>query len=323
MKRLLPWLLLPISAVVFGLCLLLGPHAIGIPEGPILQIRLTRTLAGFLTGGALAVAGTVMQALLRNPLAEPYVLGISGGAGMGAAAAMVIGPVWWFAGVIPPALMIPVAAFVGALLTLIAVYSLAQSSGKISVYGLILSGVIVSSLCSNAIMAFIALYPRDGLPGVIWWMLGNLELSSTPLLVTNGALILAGVASLQMLAHHLNAMTLGRDMAHHVGIRTGLTVTMGLVLATLITAAAVSMSGLIGFIGLIVPHVMRSLVGPDHRRLIPSSLLGGGCFLALCDALARTLLRPQEIPVGVVTALFGGPFFLYILRRRKQEGWVE
>jgi iron complex transport system permease protein len=154
-------------------------------------------------------------------------------------------------------------------------------------------------------------------------MLGNLEGYSLQLLAVSGALIVCGVAAAWTLAPELNALALGQEMAHHVGVRTRFAITLGLALATLITATAVALAGLIGFVGLIVPHVVRSLIGPDHRRLIPIAALAGGVFLAICDAVARTVLAPIEIPVGVITALIGGPFFLVILRSRRKRGWIE
>lgn len=314
-----------VSPVIFAACLLMGTSGLGLPDladpagRSIFDLRFFRTLAGFVTGASLAVAGTAMQAVLRNPLAEPYVLGVSGGAGLGAALAIVLGFSSPFA--------LPASAFVCALMALAGVYALANRGGRLSIYGLILSGVIVSTLASNAIMGVVALAPVEGLHSVIWWMLGNLEMHSRPLLMAASGVIGAGIALLWAFSPELNALTLGTEMAHFVGVRTRLAVTVTLVTATLVTAAGVSVAGLIGFVGLIVPHVARALTGPDHRRLIPVAALLGGCFLAASDALARSALymltgNPQEIPVGVITALFGGPFFLVILRRRQRRGWI-
>jgi iron complex transport system permease protein len=171
-------------------------------------------------------------------------------------------------------------------------------------------------------MFLVSLAPVEGMHSILWWMLGNLDVSSNALLAMTGGTVLAGGIGIWLLAPEFNALTLGHDMAHYLGIRVRLAIGTGLLLATLITAASVGISGLIGFVGLIVPHVMRNLVGPDHRRLIPASALGGGAFLAACDALARTVMA-AEIPVGVVTALVGGPFFLILLRKRRQEQWLS
>jgi iron complex transport system permease protein len=322
-KRVFPWLMLAATPVLLFLCLCLGASQIGVPDWGtdvgrrILAVRLPRVLAGFVVGASLSCAGVVLQALLRNPLAEPYVLGVSSGAGLGAALAVCSGLA------ARHVLALPLTAFLLASATLLLVYMLASSGGRLSVYGLILSGVIVSSVCSSILMFIIAFLPAEGLHSVWWWMLGNLEVSSLPLLLACASVVGVGLVGVWALAPELNALALGRDMAHHVGVRTRFAITLGLGLSTLLTAAAVSTAGLIGFVGLVVPHVTRSLTGPAHRRLIPAAALAGGVFLALCDGLARTVMAPVEIPVGVVTALIGGPFFLAILRSRRKRGWIE
>ncbi len=319
MKRtILFWLAaLLAAALALGLCLLAGASGWGLPARGILRLRLDRVLAGFVVGASLAAAGTVFQALLRNPLADPYVLGVSSGAGLGAAVAFLTG----VASVSVAAL--PLIAFAFAAATLFLVYRLAMVGGRTSIYGLILSGVIVSSVCSSLLMFTIWVSPASALHGVLGWMLGNLEVYSRSLLLAVCAIATVGLAGIWAMAPELNALTLGEDVAHYVGIRTRVAVPMGLALATLTTAAGVSLAGLIGFVGLVVPHVVRAITGPDHRRLVPASALAGGVFLAVCDALARTVLAPREVPVGVVTALIGGPFFLTILRRRRRGGWLE
>jgi iron complex transport system permease protein len=317
--RRLFWLTIGVSPLILALCVLMGQSGIGLPdwttERDILVLRLTRVLAGLIIGAALSCAGVVLQAILRNPLAEPYVLGVSSGAGLGAGIAILTG-----LGA-ANAFTLPLCAFVIAVLTLAVVYALASQSSGPSVYGLILSGVIVSSVCSSLLMFLVSVAPIEGMHSVVWWMLGNLEVTSDALLAATGSLTVLGCAGIWWLAPDLNTLTLGREMAHHLGTRVKTAVAVGLVLATLITAASVGVGGLIGFVGLVVPHTMRHLVGPDHRRLIPAAALGGGAFLALCDAIARTVMD-VEIPVGVVTALIGGPFFLVLLRRRRQHSWV-
>jgi iron complex transport system permease protein len=315
------WLLLLLTPLVLGACLLAGAAGIealwnAANAKIILWHRLHRVAAGFIIGAGLSCSGVVLQALLRNPLADPYVLGVSSGAGLGAALVII-------SGLAAVAGFLPAGAFLAALLTLGIVVLLARRSGAPSLYGLLLSGVIVSSMCSSVLMLIISIVPVEGLHSIMWWMLGNLQVVLAPLLLVSTGLIVLGIFGIWGLARPLNAMTLGRDMAHHLGIRTGATITLGLALATLTTAAAVGLAGLIGFVGLIVPHLARSLVGPDHRRLIPAAALAGGWFLALCDALARTVIAPVEMPVGVITALLGGPFFLFLLRRRRQHGWLE
>ncbi len=280
----------------------------------IFKLRLMRLVTAFIVGAALACSGTVLQALLRNPLADPYVLGVSGGAALGAALAIVMGA----AG----AWLLAASAFGAAVLALLVVCLLAFQKGGTSVYSLLLSGVIVSAICSSLLMLIVSLAPVEGLHTITWWMLGNLQGGSAALVMIACCLTFGGTLGVWLLARDLNAMTLGRDMAHHLGVRTNRVVLIGLGLATLLTAAAVALAGLIGFVGLIVPHVMRGVVGSDHRRLIVASAVGGGLFLVFCDTLARTLAAPIEIPVGVLTALAGGPFFLILLRRRR-HGWLE
>lgn len=316
------WTIVLGAVPVLALCLLFGASGFGMPDlateagRAIFDLRQQRLLAGFLVGASLSCTGVVFQGLLRNPLAEPYVLGVSSGGGLGAAVAILSG----FAAA--TVYGIPVCAFAGAALTLGAVYLLAGGGrGAPSLYGLILSGVIISSLASSLLMFMVSLAPMEDLHSVMWWMLGNLEVSSPFLLRACAVPMLLGFALLWALSPELNALTLGDEMAHYLGVRTRLAMTLGLLAATLVTAAAVAMSGLIGFVGLVVPHAVRHLVGPEHRRLLPTAAIAGGVFLAVCDALARTLLAPREIPVGVITAFVGGPFFLVILHRRRIAEW--
>jgi iron complex transport system permease protein len=322
-KRRCAVLFLAAVPVLLGASLLMGPAGIGLPDSStltgraILGLRLGRFFMGLMVGAALSASGTVFQAILRNPLAEPYVLGVSGGAGLGAALSILVG------GGLLGAAGLPVTAFVFSVLTLLAVYGIAsRGGGAPSVYSLILSGVIVSAICSSVIMFLVSTADIEGMHTVVWWMLGNLQPGSPgeqlfPMLVICGA-----IGGLWLLAPSLNVLTLGRETAHYQGVNADLVTVSSLLLATLLAATAVSMGGMIGFVGLIVPHVMRALFGPDHRWLVPVSAIGGGTFLVLCDAIARTLVAPIEIPVGVVTALCGGPFFLVILRRKMSDAWV-
>ena len=321
------WWLLPALCVgtllALGACLLAGVTGFGLPDlnteqgQAIFNLRFQRVLTGFLVGASLSCAGTVFQALLRNPLAEPYVLGVSSGGALGAAAAILGG-----LGAVAGVPVVPLCAFVGAAITLVIVYALASRNGAPSVYSLILSGVIVSSVASSLLMFGISVAPMQGMHTVIWWMLGNLQAESPALLTACAVPMAAAMLGVWLLAPELNALTLGREMAHFLGVRTKIAIVLGLLLATVMTAAAVGLAGLIGFVGLVVPHAMRSLFGADHRRLIPAVVLCGGAFLALCDALARSILPSiGEIPVGVVTSLVGGPFFLFLLRRGRKGGW--
>lgn len=279
-------------------------------------LRLYRIAAGLLVGAALAISGAVLQALLRNPLAEPYVLGVSSGAAVGAALVILSGLATWHV------LALPGGAFLAALATLLLVYALASRGGAPPVYGLILSGVVVSAMLNSLLLLLISFASVEGLHTVTWWMLGNLQVTSGTRLLACGGCVAAAFAVMGLLSRELNALTLGRDMAHHLGVRTSFVVALALGAATLAAASAVALGGLIGFVGLIVPHAVRHVVGADHRRLLPACALAGGLFLVLCDTVARFAAQPLELPVGVITALTGGPFFLFLLRRRK-KGWVE
>lgn len=309
-----------VSPLVLLLCLFMGPAGFGLPgladRQEILMLRLTRVLAGFIVGSALACSGVVFQAVLRNPLAEPYVLGVSSGAGLGAALAILTGLA--AAG----ALVLPACAFALSVLTLLLVHLLSSQGRNPSLYGLILSGVVVSSICSSLLMFLVSAASLEGMHSVLWWMLGDLEVTSIFLLAASGGIVLTGIVGIWLMSRELNALTLGQQMAHHLGIRVKVAMVSALLLATLTAATAVGLAGLIGFVGLVVPHIIRNLVGADHRRLVPAAAVGGGAFLALCDAVARSIM-PVEIPVGVITALVGGPFFLYLLKRRKTPGWFE
>jgi iron complex transport system permease protein len=314
-----PFWLLPVAAVVgFAACLLAGGSGLGLPplDSPIFEMRLYRVGTGFVVGAALAVAGTLMQALLRNPLAEPYVLGVSSGAGLGAAGAILAARAFAV-----PEGAIPAAAFAAATLTLAIVHLLAREGGAFTVYSLLLAGVTVSAIASSLLMFLVAFAPIEGMHDILWWMLGNLDPASRGLFAASAAGIAVGLIIAFRLGRDLDALALGEEMAHHVGVRTRTAVWFGLGAATLLAASAVAVAGLIAFVGLIVPHAMRSMAGASHRRLLPAAALGGGLFLAVSDAVARVALMPREVPIGVITALIGGPFFLYLLRRRRRSEW--
>jgi iron complex transport system permease protein len=254
----------------------------------------------------------IFQALLRNPLAEPYVLGVSSGAGLGAATAIVLG----FSAV--GAYALPLSAFVGALVTILLVYALARTpSGAAPVHTLLLSGVIVGAVLGSMLMFLVSTSSAEELHSVIWWMMGNLQIYDWSLLRVSAAVVARGVLLTMLLARDLNLMTLGEEPAAHLGLHVERTKKIFFLAASLMTGATVAACGLIGFVGLIVPHTVRLVVGPDHRRLVPASALAGASLLVLADAFGRTVMAPTEIPIGVITAFLGGPFFLVLLRRRK------
>lgn len=279
----------------------------------ILRLRLERLACAGLVGGALAVAGVACQAVLRNVLAEPYVLGISGGSSLGAALAILAG----FSAT--NALALPAGAFVGALAVLAIVVIPAGRSGGDFGNTALLAGVITGSVCGSVLMLLISVMGNTQLNSIVWWLLGNLQSRDGAMLWPASGIILAGFTLLFLFSRETNALALGGEMAHHFGVSPRRTAQLLLVTASLLTACAVSLAGIIGFVGLLVPHVMRRFVGADHRRLYPASLLGGAWFLIACDLAARMVYTAQELPVGVVTALTGGPFFLYLLLAKRRS----
>ena len=281
----------------------------------ILTVRAWRVLAGSLVGASLSLAGAVLQAVLRNPLAEPYVLGLSSGAGLGIALCIVAG------GFALNSLALPAAGFIGGVLSLAVVYRLARVGRTTAPHTLILAGVIWSSLCGSVLMFLVSQSSAEGLHAVLWWFLGDLQVFDVPLVWA--ALFLNGVAfvGLSHLARDLNALVLGEEMAGHVGLEPDKTRILLLLLASVVTASSVCVSGLIAFVGLTAPHAARALVGPDHRRLLPAAACLGAAFLVTADGLGRLLFYPIEVPVGVITAFVGAPFFLVLLRRKQKEIW--
>ena len=282
----------------------------------VLALRLPRTALVLLTGAALGGSGAAYQGLFRNPLADPYLIGVASGAGLGAVLAMnVQWPVsfWGF-------MAVPAAAFLSALATVFLVYSLARVGKTVPTTNLILAGVAFSSFAS-ALTSFLMLRSTGELRRAISWLLGGSTQAGWGPVLTILPYLAIGMGVLVLSGHALNLLQFGDDQAGQLGLPVTRARTLILVAASLATAAAVSFSGIIGFIGLIVPHLMRMWFGADYRRLLPLSLIGGAAALLLSDVLARVVMSPQELPVGVVTALFGVPFFLWVLRRSKNQGY--
>lgn len=289
--------------------ILLGQSASPTENAVVLRIRLPRALLAALVGAALGASGGAFQAVLRNPLADPYLLGVSGGAALGAVLAIALG--------ITAPLVLPMAAFVGALGALALVYWVARAQ-RGSPHTLILSGVMVGSLASALLLFLLWLTPSDPLRTAIFWLAGNLALANPTWLPWLGGWSLLAFLLLWSQFRTLDLLTQGEEVAADLGLDIGRARLVVFAAAGGLTAAAVAQAGLVGFVGLTVPHVVRLLWGPGHRRLLPASALSGAIFLVVADTLSRTLLAPAEMPVGVVTALIGAPFFLYLLRR--QEG---
>ncbi len=284
----------------------------------ILQVRLPIVVGTALVGAALAVAGTLFQAILRNPLADPFLIGTSSGAALGAAIAFVL-PFDTVYGAFFP--LTSLLAFVGALVTILFVYLLARSGGETPVVTLILAGVVVNAVLVAAQTTLLTLAPHSqfsGIAALFTWLSGGVSVVNWPPVLLVGALIVPGIVLALSLAGVLDAFGLGEESAAYLGLHVERYKLLIIALASLITAAAVSISGLIGFVGLVTPHVMRLLLGPRHRLLLPASALGGAIFLVLADLLARVVLAPSMLPVGIFTALVGAPFFLFLLKKNKR-----
>ena len=276
----------------------------------VLQLRLPRTLLGVLVGGGLALAGATFQALLRNPLAEPYILGISGGASVGAVTVLALG--WAGLG----SWSLPLAAFAGALLAIVLVFRVATATGQaMDVRVLLLAGVVVAAFFSACIAFILSISSARTVQTAVYWMMGSLANTSWQSVLLAAVYTVPAAVVLIGLARPLNLMAIGEETANYLGADVEGVKRTALVIAALITAAGVAVAGVIGFVGLVVPHAIRLLIGSDHRALLPLSFLGGAAFLTLADLIARVALDPAEIPIGVITAFVGVPIFLVLLRR--------
>ena len=287
----------------------------GVDRVILFRIRLPRVLLAIVVGAALAAAGTVLQALLRNPLADPHMLGVSGGAAVGAAAMLMLG-----VGGALPAVLVPAGAFAGALLAMLVVYRVGSVHGRLQPYMFLLAGVVTNAFCGALIMALNALADFFQAHGILFWLLGSLQTQSYALVAASAIYVAVGLLWLMRHARRFNALSLGEAGAAQLGVDVARVRRTAFIVSSLLVGAAVSVSGMIGFVGLIVPHITRLLIGPDHRLLLPASALTGATFLLLADTVARSTFGATEIPVGVVTALCGGPFFIYLLRREGGRG---
>ena len=276
----------------------------------VVDLRLPRVLLGVLVGGSLAMAGATFQAILRNPLAEPYILGISGGASVGAVLVLALGlasEASW---------ALPLAAFAGALLAIVLVFRVATASGRaMDVRVLLLAGVVVGAFFSACIAFILAVSDARTVQSAVLWIMGSLAGAGWRDVTLTAAYSLPAALLLLTLARPLNLMAIGEETAQYLGTDVERVKRLSLGVAALLTAAGVAVAGVIGFVGLVVPHAVRLLVGSDHRVLLPLSFLAGAAFLTLADLVARLVLAPTEVPIGVITAFVGVPFFLLLLRR--------
>jgi iron complex transport system permease protein len=279
----------------------------------VLDIRLPRVILAGLVGAALATAGATYQGLFRNPLADPYLIGVAQGASLGAVIGFLLPVSWNLAGFG----LIPLLAFIGALLATVTVYLLARTGKTLPVTTLILAGVALSSLLGS-IVSYLIISSGDKMHSIIFWLMGSFSLSQWSEVRMVLPYIAVGTAVIIIFARLLNVMQLDEEQAQQLGVNVEKYKLILLAAATLITAASVSFVGTIGFVGIIIPHAVRMIWGADHRFLLPLSVLTGAIFMILTDLVARTVLAPTEIPIGVITAICGAPFFLYLLKRRKK-----
>jgi iron complex transport system permease protein len=329
-RRVINWFfwILVLGAILFGVSvfsLSVGPARIPIKkiislilEGKgtveyniIFDIRLPRILLGFAIGGALSLAGVILQGMFRNPLVEPYTLGISGGAALGVALVIVSG--LYQAGV----LTLPLFGFLGAVGVIMLVYSLSIKKGILKIQGLLLTGVMLSFISSSLIMLLMSISRTEDLHGIVFWIMGSLEEPSWLLIKIMLFISMLGLFIAYLFCLDLNALLLGEEEAQHLGINIERTKRLLFLIASLLTGCSVSVAGIIGFVGLVVPHFVRIFVGRDHRILLVGSFLTGASFLIFSDTLARTIIAPLELPVGVITGILGGSLFVYALAKKE------
>jgi iron complex transport system permease protein len=329
------WVGILVVALLLAIVVSLGVGAVGVPARKlalallgrealtpdqrviVFSLRLPRILAAALVGSALSVSGLLFQGLFRNPLADPYVIGSSGGAVLGASVGVFLLPSVTVAGFGATALL----GFVGAASSIMLVYALARVDGRTPVVTLLLAGFAVSTMLSYS-SYFLEVLDRDfgtGLRVLASWLHGTIGQPTWGQLTIGIIMLAVGLAAAVPVARQLNTLSLGEEYATHLGIHVQQTRITIIVIGSMLTAAAVALGGLISFVGLVVPHMMRMVLGPDHSRLLPATALAGAVFLLLADTVARTIIAPAELSVGVLTAFIGGPFFLYLLRKTKQE----
>lgn len=293
------------------------PHILSekdsVEYGVLAYIRIPRTLLGLTIGGSLSLAGTILQGIYRNPLVEPYTLGISGGASLGITFAIVAGIH------LINILFLPLAGFIGAFATIFLVYTLSLGKGGLSINRMLLIGVMISFIASSLMMFLMSITSTDNVHGIIFWMMGSLNEPNSTLITVMVILSLFCLILSYLFVMPLNALRLGEEKAKHLGFNANSVVRVLFIITSLLTGACIAVAGIIGFVGLVIPHIVRLWVGTDYRILLITSFLSGGIFLILCDVMARTIISPNELPIGVITGILGGVLFILLLSRSRRK----
>jgi len=281
--------------------------------GVLAYIRIPQTLLGLTIGGSLSLAGAILQGIYRNPLVEPYTLGISGGASLGITFAIVAGLH------LLNILFLPLAGFLGAFATIFLVYTLSLGRGGLSVNRMLLIGVMISFIASSLMMFLMSITSTDNIHGIVFWMMGSLNETNSTLITVMIALSLFCLTISYLFVMPLNALRLGEEKAKHLGFNANSVIRILFIITSLLTGACIAVAGIIGFVGLVIPHIVRLWVGTDYRILLISSFLSGGIFLILCDVIARTIISPNELPIGVITGIVGGIVFIMLLSNSRRK----
>ena len=281
--------------------------------GVLFYIRIPRTLLGFAVGGSLSLAGAILQGIYRNPLVEPYTLGISGGASLGVTFVLVAGLQ------LVHILILPIAGFIGAFVTIFLVYTLSIRNRELNVNRMLLIGVMISFISSSLMMFLMSITSTENIQSIVYWMMGSLNETNTTLISIVVALSLGCLAVSYLFVMPLNALRLGEERAKHLGVNSNVIIRILFIITSLLTGAAISVAGVIGFVGLVIPHIVRLWVGSDYRIMLIASFLSGSAFLLVCDVIARTIISPNELPIGVITGIVGGIMFILLLSKSRKR----
>lgn len=278
-----------------------------IEYGVLFHIRIPRTLLGFAVGGSLSLAGAILQGIYRNPLVEPYTLGISGGASLGVTFILVAGLH------LTSIFILPIAGFIGSFITIFLVYSLSLRNRELNVNRMLLIGVMISFISSSIIMFLMSITSADNIHGIVFWMMGSLNETNKTFIIMIVVLSLLCLAVSYLFVVPLNALRMGEEKAKHLGVNSNAVIRILFIITSLLTGASIAVAGIIGFVGLVIPHIVRIIVGSDYRIMLIASFLSGSTFLLICDIVARTIISPNELPIGVITGIIGGVMFILLL----------